>query len=582
MRFCNRPFTSLALLAAALPALASSAQGQTLVDTRLKLANWVTGLSSPTTFTWIGPGEMLVIQKNDGRVRWVKDGVILGTALDLAVNSSSERGGLGIAADADFANNGFVYVYYSKSTTSGDTSTSGTWADNRVERYTWSGGTLGSVFGPLVAFPFDATQANGDNHDGGVIRIGPDGLLYGQTGDLNRGRFGGGDERVEQNTATSGSASVGGVFRINTDGTIPADNPFTGEADAALHLWWSYGLRNGFGMAFDPVNGTLWNTENGPNLYDEVGRVPKGANSGWLKIMGPDARDATYFENGNSAFDESDLVALQNSIYVDPALSFKTPIGITAIAFLGSKLFPDDLVNHVIVGDNNTGSLFFCEMKSSRVDFKLPSGVGDKVVDNTTERNRLLWGSGWGVVTDAQIGPDGYLYVVNLAGNRILRVRPVTDEVDPARWLPDPGLVVNGTPAGAETSDDKSYNFSDKTLTPQPDPLVVRASFKLQGATPTAATLQVETRYVRGAVPQLIEAWNVVQSRWQKLDVDAIGDVDVAKSLVLATPADYVDPATLEVKVRITALPLKPWRVPFSPTRLTMLIDLLRLDVSYP
>ncbi len=579
MRSHLRTFALLPLLAATWP---SSAQGQTLVDTRLKLANWVTGLSSPTTFTWIGPGEMLVIQKNDGKVRWVKDGVILGTALDLAVNNSSERGGLGIAADADFANNGYVYVSYSKSTTSGDTSASGSWADNRVERYTWSAGTLGSVFGPLVAFPFDSAQANGDNHDGGVIRIGPDGKLWGQTGDLNRGRFGGGDERVEQNTATSGSASVGGIFRIETDGTIPADNPFTGESDAALHLWWSYGLRNGFGMAFDPVNGELWNTENGPNLYDEVSWVPKGANSGWLKIMGPDARDATYFENGNTAFDESDLVALQNSQYIDPALSFKTPIGITAVAFLGSKLFPDDLVDHVIVGDNNTGSLFFCEMKANRIDFKLPTGVGDKVVDNTNERNRLLWGSSFGVVTDAQIGPDGYLYVANLVGNRIVRVRPLVDEVDPARWLPDPALVITGTPANAEASDNKSYAFSDATLTPQPDPLIVRTSFTLNSATPASITLQLETRYGRKGVPQLVEAWNVTQAVWRKLDVAMIGDVDVAKSIVLATPTDYVDPATLEVKVRVTALPLKPWRGPFTPKRQTMFVDLLRLDVAYP
>ncbi len=577
MRHLVRSFVWIA----ALPAIAPA---QTLVDTRLRLANWVTGLSSPTTFTWIGPGEMLVIQKNDGKVRWVKDGAILGTALDLAVNNSSERGGLGIAADADFANNGFVYIYYSASTTSGDTSASGSWADNRVERYTWNGSTLGSVFGPLVAFPFDSMQSNGDNHDGGVIRIGPDGKLYGQTGDLNRGRFGGGNERVEQNTATSGSAIVGGLFRLNTDGTIPSDNPFVGEADTSLHLWWSYGLRNGFGMTFDPVNGELWNTENGPNLYDEVCRVPKGMNSGWLKIMGPDSRNATYGENGNMPYDESDLVALTNSAYLDPVFSLKTPIGITAIAFLGSKLFPDDLVNHCIFGDNNTGSLFFAEMKSSRTEFKLPSGLTDKVADTTTERNKLLWGSSWGVVTDAQIGLDGYLYVVNLAGNRIVRVRPVTDQVDPSRWLPDPGLIIAGTPENAETSDDKTYSFSDATLTPFPTRLTVRTECVLNSATPTAITLQVETRFGRKGVgvTQLIEAWNVVQARWVKLDLDVIGNTDKAKSLVLATPADYVDPTTLTVLTRISALPLKPWRVPFSAKRQTLFIDMLRLDVTYP
>ncbi|HND56325.1 MAG TPA: PQQ-dependent sugar dehydrogenase, partial [Pirellulaceae bacterium] len=373
----------------------------------------------------MGPGEMFVIQKGDGKVRWVKDGAILGTVLDLNVNNASERGGLGIAADPNFATNHWVYVYYSLSTKSSDTAGSSEWVDNRVERYEWNGAALVNVFGPLVAFPM-ISSGDGPNHDGGVIRFGPDGKLYGVTGDLNRGRFGGGNERVEQNTAKAGSASVGGVFRINADGTIPADNPFTGEADTSFHLWWSYGLRNSFGLTFDPTSGSMWDTENGPNLYDEVNLVPKGMNSGWLKIMGPDARDAKYGENNNTKFDASDLTYLQNATYVEPILSFKTPVGITAITFLATKRFPHDLWNDCLFGDNNNGSLYLMDMKSNRADFKLPTGLTDRVVDNSGERNRIVWGSSWNVPADAQIGADGYLYVASLNGNKIVRVRPVT------------------------------------------------------------------------------------------------------------------------------------------------------------
>jgi glucose/arabinose dehydrogenase len=551
---------------------------QTLTDSRLKLANWVTGLSAPTMFAFIGPDELLVIQKNDGMVRYVKAGVIQGTALDLNVNSNSERGGLGIAIDPDFAVNGYVYVSYSASTTSGDSSASDKWLDNRVERYTWNGATLGNVFGPLVAFPSDTAQSNGPNHDGGPIRFGPDGKLYGQTGDLNRGRFGG-TARIEQNTATSGSATVGGIFRLNTDGTIPSDNPFTGESDSALHLWWSYGLRNGYGMCFDPVNGELWNTENGPNLYDEVCRVPKGMNSGWLKIMGPDSRDATYGENNNTAYDESDLVALSNSDYLDPELSFKTPIGITAIGFIGSTLFPDDLVDNCVFGDNNHGNLYYCAMKPSRLEFKLPSGLGDKVADTTGERNKIQWGSGFGVVTDAQIGPDGYLYVVNHTGNRIIRIRPVTDEVDPFAWISEPGTKVNGTEANADTSDDTVYTFVDQTLLGHREPFRVGASFKLQSTAPTTLVLEVETRMSKSGTPQQIEAENVVTGTWDTLDGDLIGTTDVFKSIAIAVPADYIDPATFEMKVRVSALPL-PW--PAAPRKIAINFDLLRLLATYP
>ncbi|MSR46727.1 MAG: hypothetical protein EXS13_06640 [Planctomycetes bacterium] len=571
MRHCCRSLLALLFL----PGIASA---QTLTDSRLKLANWVTGLSAPTSFTWIGPGEMFVIQKNDGKVRWVKDGVILGTALDLAVNSNSERGGLGIAADPDFANNGYVYVYYSISSTSADTTASGSWLDNRVERYTWNGSTLSSVFGPLIAFPSDSAQSNGPNHDGGIIRFGPDGMLYGQTGDLNRGRIGS-TGRIEQNTAASGSATVGGIFRLATDGTIPSDNPFIGESDTSLHLWWSYGLRNGYGMTFDRVNGALWDTENGPNLYDEVCRVPKGMNSGWLRIMGPDSRDATYSENNNTAWDESDLVALANSDYLDPEFSFKTPVGITAISFLGSSLFPDDLVDNCIFGDNNNSNLYYCALKPSRNEFKLPSGLTDKVADNTGERNKILWGSSWSVVTDAQIGADGYLYVVSHLGNKIVRVRPVVDEVDPIEWLAETGSIISGTPGNVAASDDRYYAFADGALRPRFSPFRVRARFELNSAAPTALVVEAETHLLASGMPQAIELKNVNTGAWDVLDWDAIGTFDVAKSLPIATPADYIDPVTFEVDLRVTILPLPP---PAFPRKIKLHFDLLRLLATYP
>jgi glucose/arabinose dehydrogenase len=135
-------------------------------------------------------------------------------------------------------------------------------------------------YGPLLAFPSDPAQSNETWHAQGPIRFGPDGAIYGQVGDHYRGLLGSGAERVEMNTAASGSALAGGVFRVAPDGTIPADNPFAADPDAAFHPWWSYGLRNGFGLAFDRRTGALWDTENGAESWDEINRVPAGMNSG--------------------------------------------------------------------------------------------------------------------------------------------------------------------------------------------------------------------------------------------------------------------------------------------------------------
>src|SRR5262249_49691802 len=153
---------------------------QTLTDTRLRTQTWSSGLSMPTTFTWIAADEMLVFQKDDGKVMWVKPGSAPTAVLDLDVQHDSERGGLGITGDPDFVNNHWVYVYYSSTSAAGDSTSTSSWADNRVMRYDWNGSMLVNAFGPIVAFAKSAAQANGPNHDGGVIRFGPDGMLYGE------------------------------------------------------------------------------------------------------------------------------------------------------------------------------------------------------------------------------------------------------------------------------------------------------------------------------------------------------------------------------------------------------------------
>lgn len=406
---------------------------QTLTDPSLTVETVISGLTQPIAIEFLRPDDpnrFFVIERTTGRVKLVENGVVTATVLDLPVNYNSERGLLGIALHPDFANNGYVYLYYSRSTTGGDSGSQSTWSDNRVERYTWNGSALVNPV-LIVSFPYDSSQANGPNHDGGVILFGPDGKLYGVTGDLNRGRFT--NPRIEQNTSSTAVAGVGGIFRLNPDGSIPADNPFIAHSDPRIRRLWAYGIRNSFGMTFDALTAKLWLTENGPDKYDEINLVERGFNSGWLKIMGPDARDATYTENNNTAFNASDLVMLPNAYYADPVFSWLTPIGVTSICFLRSARFDIGTRDQAVVGEANNGQLYFFAMNASRDDFILTGALADRVADSTTERNLSRWGTSWGVVTDLKIGPDGYLYVCSLFAGRVYRIRPV-----------DPPAILNG------------------------------------------------------------------------------------------------------------------------------------------
>jgi glucose/arabinose dehydrogenase len=398
---------------------------QTLTDPSLTVETVISGLTQPIAIEFLRPDDpnrFFVIERTSGQVELVENGVVTATVLDLPVSFNSSRGLLGIALHPDFANNGYVYLYYSLSSTGSDTDTPAAWVDNRVERYTWNGSALVNPV-LIVAFPRDPTQANGPIHNSGVILFGPDGKLYGVTGDLNRGSFT--NPRIEQNTSSTAVAGVGGIFRLNPDGSIPPDNPFIIHSDPRIQRLWAYGIRNSFGMTFDALTAKLWLTENGPTVYDEINLVERGFNSGWLKLMGPDARNATYTENNNTAFNASDLVMLPNAYYADPIFSWLTPIGVTSIGFLRSARFDGGTRDHAVVGETNNGQLYFFRMNASRNDFILTDALADRVADSTTERNMSRWGTGWGVVTDLKIGPDGYLYVCSIFANRVYRIRPI-------------------------------------------------------------------------------------------------------------------------------------------------------------
>lgn len=414
MKYPTLAMAILALIGVIRPAVA-----QTVSDSSLSVSTInVPGLSQPTSLRFVDQDSYFITEKATGIIQYV-DGLNVSQALDLPVNSDSERGLLSLALDPNFLNNGYGYVYYSRA--AADNST---WLDNRVSRFTWDGNSFTNET-PLLSFPNDPSQNNGPNHNGGPLTFGPDGKLYGVIGDLNR-------TRTEQNDATTGtiSSNAGGIFRINPDGSIPADNPFFSNPNADYHKWFAYGVRNSFGLAFDPATNRLWDTENGPNSYDEINLVPAGFNSGWNQIMGPDSRDAQNV---------SDLIMLPGATYLDPKFSYLGTIAPTALRFLAGSAWGAGYNNALLMGDNNTHQLYLFRLNPARDGFVLSGGLADLVADNNAERAATSFGTDFGIVTDIQIGPDGNVYVLSLSNNLVYKIAVVPESG--ALWLAAAGLA---------------------------------------------------------------------------------------------------------------------------------------------
>jgi glucose/arabinose dehydrogenase len=381
----------------------SVTNAQTVTDPALRVREVVAGLSQPTAMAFVGPADILVLQKGDGRVQRVIDGVLQpGHVLDVAVDNDSERGLLGIAVHPNFPTTPFVYLYYTESNAAGDST--GSPLANRVYRYMWDGSVLVS---PTLIL--DLPVLPGANHNGGTMTFGPDGKLYIVIGDLNHnGQL--------QNSSSGPPDDTGVIFRVNDDGSAPSDNPFFSQG-GNLARYYAYGVRNSFGLAFDPITGALWDTENGPNSYDEINLVLPGFNSGWNKIMGPDSRDPQSL---------ADLVFFPGSHYADPKFSWLSTVGPTAIVFLNSAWLGIGYQNDVFVGNINHGRLYHFKPNATRDGFVFTApGLADLVADSSSELQEVILGTGFGGITDLKVGPDGLLYVLSFGQGKIFAVSRV-------------------------------------------------------------------------------------------------------------------------------------------------------------
>jgi glucose/arabinose dehydrogenase len=462
-----------------------AARAQTLEDPTLTVTPVVSGLNQSIAMAFIGDDDFLVTEKASGQVKRVTGGVDAGTVLDLAVNSGSERGLLGIALHPHFPEVPFVYLYNTESSTGIDTTdlTQVPVLGNRVDRFRWDGSalTFDRNIIKLRAFQNDRNRQTAPtmeifrgNHNGGVLRFGPDGKLYIIIGD--NGRRGFTQNNLEGPTPDDDFGGpepdnehlTGVILRLNDDGSTPDDNPFhqSGEqlgrriggdvgAEVAANLQrvFAYGVRNSFGMAFDPKKGDLWTTENGGRSFDEINHVDSGFNGGWVQVMGPLERVQEFREieisvgvgqNGPNGLQQlrfpaeriseshqearQRLFDVPGSHFRDPEFSWKQVVPPAALGFingagLGEQYDGDLIVGSAVARAANPGNLYRFRLNGGRNHFVFDDErLKDKVADNlagddfVTEGEEILFGSGFGIVTDIQTGPDGALYLVSPAG----------------------------------------------------------------------------------------------------------------------------------------------------------------------
>jgi len=380
--------------------------GQVLIDPSLKVEPvFSDGLKGPTTsMAFVGPNDILVLEKNTGKVQRILNGNLQEKPLLQAnVSTEVELGMLGIAISKNQAGKPFVFLYYSEA------NSSGTVLGNRLYRYELVDDRL---VNPLLLLNLPATSpivGHENNHNGGKVVIGPDKNVYVIVGDVG-GRIGNVQNIIRGNSPDGTS----GILRVTQDGKSVDNGPFGSSVPNTLY--YAYGIRNSFGFDFDPVTGNLWDTENGGIDKDEINYVFPGFNSGWRKTMGMAV----------SRFDpQEDLFNFAGKAkYSDPEFVWKQTVAPTALKFLNSTKLGSQYANTIFVGDVKTGNLYNFKLDTDRKQLLLKPPLEDKVADTPDEIQSAVFGQGFGVITDIQVGPDGYLYILGINGN-IYRIVPV-------------------------------------------------------------------------------------------------------------------------------------------------------------
>jgi len=391
------------------------------------------GLSSPTAMDFAPDGRLFVCLQG-GQLRVIKNASLLATPfVTLTVDSAGERGLLGVTFDPNFSANNFVYVYY---TVPGST------AHNRVSRFTASGdvATPGSEF---VLLNLNDLSSAG-NHNGGAIHFGPDGKLYIAVG-----------ENANGSNSQTLSNLLGKMLRINSDGTIPTDNPFFNTATGVNRAIWALGLRNPFTFAFQPGTTRMFINDVGQSTWEEINDGIAGSNYGWPTTEGPTSDPnfrSPIFWYGHGSLSTEGCAITGGAFYNPTTVQFPS-------SYVGKYFFADYCNSWIRVLDpSNNMAAGFASSASNPVDLKVTN--------------------------------DGSLYYLSIGLASVFRIQFVGGTSPGITTQPSNQTVMQGQPAtftvGASGSAPLSYQWQ-------------RNMVNISGATSSSYTLTSTTLADNGA-----------------------------------------------------------------------------------
>jgi glucose/arabinose dehydrogenase len=380
------------------------------------------GLNS-SNIAFLGPNDILVLNGNKGKVYRILNGQMLEEPI-IDLNSFHQDGLIGIATVKNQNGPPYVFLYLNEAPAKYGNDVNNKKEARKVNRilgYDQEGDRLyryklvgNKLVEPKVLIEIKAPRPSnylGVMHHGGEVLIGPDSAVYVGTGDLEGEKYDVKTKAQNYNDGNDDPDGRAGILRVTQDGK-PVGKGILGNT-YPLNLYYAYGIRNSFGMDFDPVTGNMWITENGPNYGDEINLAEPGFNSG-----------ADILYGMSTEYDK-----LQNLVnfegkgkYSEPEFVWTHTVCPTALKFFNSDKFGKEYENDMFVADFSKGNIYHFDLNEKRTELILPGPLNDKVADKPAELKDIIFAKGFGRITDLQVGPDGYLYV--LSSGKIFRIIP--------------------------------------------------------------------------------------------------------------------------------------------------------------
>ena len=373
---------SLLLLAAAslLPALPARA----IVNLSLSgfsqtlLTN---GVSNGTAMEIAPDGRVFVLQQ-DGSVRVIKNGSLLATPFaTVPTTQNGERGLLGIAFDPNYATNRKVYLYYT--------------ATENGNNFNKVVSVVAVPNNPDVALSGETeiirlnNLSGATNHNGGAIHFGTDGKLY----------IGVGENANPANSQTLNNL-LGKVLRINTDGSIPTDNPFFNTATGVNRAIWAMGVRNPYTFAVQPGTGAIYINDVGQNTWEEINVGLAGANYGW------GSNQASNSGPNEGPFNQADFPQ-----YTPPLFAYTHGGANTqGFAIVGGAFYNPQVTR--TFDSSFVGDYFYADLINGWIRY-LDAGTA----------NTNLFATGGNNLVDLKVGNDGGLYYLERGTNSVYRIQ---------------------------------------------------------------------------------------------------------------------------------------------------------------